>query len=190
MRILDILISGTLLMLTAPIILVCAILIRLGSSGPAIFAQTRVGQNEQLFTCYKLRTMQQGTVSAASHETSALAVTSAGRILRASKLDELPQLWNVLTGTMSLVGPRPCLPVQHDLIAARRRREVFSVRPGVTGVAQVQGVDMSDPERLALLDAEWVRSATVGRYFALIIQTGLGQGRGDRVQSSGLEGRK
>lgn len=188
LRLLDIVVSTSLLIFALPVICVCILLIRLGSSGPGLFRQTRVGRGEQTFTCYKLRTMKLGTVSAASHEVHSSSITSIGRFLRACKLDELPQLVNVLGGSMSLVGPRPCLPTQIELMEARRRLNVFSVRPGVTGVAQVQGVDMSDPERLALLDAQWVDRASVREYIALVIQTGLGRGRGDKVRQHAEEG--
>ena len=99
--------------------------------------------------------MYRTTLSAASHETPASAVTPLGRRLRALKLDELPQLWNVLKGEMSLVGPRPCLPSQTVLVDEREKRGVLAIRPGITGKAQVMGVDMSDPARLAEIDASY-----------------------------------
>ena len=107
------------LLLTAPVVLILIPVIRLTSPGPAIFAQTRVGWKGREFTCYKLRTMAANTRQAATHEISAASVTGIGRILRKTKLDELPQLYNVLIGEMSLVGPRPCLPVQEELIRER-----------------------------------------------------------------------
>ena len=90
-----------------------------------------------------------GTASVASHLASATSITPFGNFLRKSKLDELPQLWNVLKGEMSLVGPRPCLFNQEELIAERDKRGVFEVRPGITGLAQVNTIDMSTPELLA-----------------------------------------
>src|SRR5690606_22830348 len=113
-------------------------------------------RGEAVFVCYKLRTMAPGTPDRGTHEVSVAAVTPLGRFLRKMKLDELPQLWNVLVGEMSLVGPRPCLTSQGAVIAARRARGVYAVRPGVTGPAQVLGVDMSTPEQLAEIDASWV----------------------------------
>lgn len=183
LRTADILFSAAGLIVAAPIVLGCMIAIRATSEGPAIFAQERVGRGKRTFTCYKLRTMKQGTRSAASHDIGESAVTPLGRFLRRVKLDELPQLLNVLKGEMSFVGPRPCLPSQHELIEARDVRGLYSLRPGITGPAQVLGVDMSDPDRLAELDTRWL-SRSVGRYLQLIIMTGTGHGRGDRVNAS------
>jgi lipopolysaccharide/colanic/teichoic acid biosynthesis glycosyltransferase len=114
---------------------------------------------------------------------SSTAVTVIGAFLRRSKLDELPQLWNVLRGDMSLVGPRPGLPGQHELVRARESEGVFSARPGITGLAQLRGIDMSTPELLALTDAEMLRRLNLKSYFAYIFQTVLGGGAGDRVRS-------
>ena len=100
-----------------------------------------------MFTCYKFRTMAQGAPLAGSHEVSGSWITPIGRRLRSLKLDELPQLFNVLRGDMSLVGPRPCLPNQAEVIAARRARDVFNIRPGITGIAQLTSIDMSKPEQ-------------------------------------------
>ena len=133
------------LVLSSPLVAVAVLAIRRESPGPAIFRQQRVGRWGREFTCYKLRTMYVGTAHLPTHETQASAVTPLGQKLRRWKLDELPQLFNVLTGEMSLVGPRPCLPTQTALIEARRTRNVFAVRPGITGLAQVRGIDMSEP---------------------------------------------
>jgi len=96
-------------------------------------------------------------------------------------LDELPQLWNVLKGDMSLVGPRPCLPNQLELITERERRGVFTVRPGITGLAQVNEIDMSTPELLAETDEQMIETLNFKNYFSYILQTVLGKGRGDRI---------
>ena len=97
-------------------------------------------------------------------------------------MDELPQLWNVLKGDMSLVGPRPCLETQHELIEERSKRNVFSVRPGITGLAQVNDIDMSTPELLAETDAKMIASFSVKQYFYLIFLTLTGKGSGDRIR--------
>lgn len=165
-----------------PVILIAGLLIRAGSPGPALFRQQRVGHNEKLFVCYKLRTMKQGTPSVGTHELLPAAVTPLGRILRRLKVDELPQLWNVLRGEMSLVGPRPCLPSQAELIDERRLQGVFAVRPGVTGPAQVKSIDMSMPVRLAKEDALWSRAPNVRDYVRIILLTAVGKGQGDRVR--------
>ncbi|WP_185982931.1 sugar transferase [Aureimonas mangrovi] len=182
-RLFDIACSLAGLVLLGWLILLLAWMIRRESDGAGIFRQSRVGQGERVFTFYKLRTMRSGTAHAASHETPRAAVTPLGARLRHFKLDELPQLWNVLKGDMSLVGPRPCLPTQRQLIEARRERGVFALRPGITGPAQIAGVDMSDPERLAVLDAAYLREQSFFGDLGLILKTVFGGGRGDRVRS-------
>ncbi|OQM73837.1 sugar transferase [Manganibacter manganicus] len=182
-RIIEFVLAGVGALMAAPVILGCAAAIRLTSSGSAIFRQVRVGLNEQPFTCLKLRTMYLNTGDAPSHETKVSAITPVGHFLRRTKLDELPQLWNILKGEMSFVGPRPCLPSQVELIAARRKRGVYAIRPGITGVAQVAGVDMSDPERLAKLDAVYLAEYSLMTDLRLIMATLFGAGRGDRVRS-------
>ena len=161
-----------------PILLIVIIAIRLQSPGPAIFTQVRVGKDGRPFTCYKLRTMYSGTANLPTHEVQASSVTALGEHLRRFKIDELPQLCNVLIGDMSLVGPRPCLPSQTELVEARRRLGVLEVRPGITGLAQVNGVDMSDANRLAEIDAQYVRTQSLMGDFRLILATLRGQGVG------------
>ncbi len=154
-----------------PVIALTCIAIRMESAGPAIFRQQRVGRAERPFTVYKLRTMRIGTDQKPTHEVSVNAYTRLGRFLRSSKLDEVPQLVNVLRGDMSLVGPRPCLQTQDHLIAERRCRGVHDVRPGITGLAQVFGIDMSEPRKLARVDALYIRKQTVAFDVWLIFRT-------------------
>jgi lipopolysaccharide/colanic/teichoic acid biosynthesis glycosyltransferase len=170
-RAMDVGLSLVGLIVSAPILLVCAFAIVLDSKGNPIFRQERVGRDSRSFTCYKLRTMRVGTPTAATHEVSQSQVTRVGEFLRRTKLDELPQLWNVLRGEMSLVGPRPCLPMQVALIEARRERGVMDLRPGITGVAQLKGIDMSDPERLAAVDATYIGDVSLWTDIRLIVQT-------------------
>lgn len=167
------------LAVASPVLLVCAVLIRLDSPGPAFLRQTRVGQNGRHFTCLKLRTMYADTGDRPTHEVGRSSVTRIGHFLRRTKLDELPQLWNVLAGDMNFVGPRPCLPSQTALVEARREKGVLAMRPGITGVAQIAGVDMSDPERLAKLDATYRRSLRTD--IGIIVATILGAGQGDKT---------
>jgi O-antigen biosynthesis protein WbqP len=130
--------------------------------------------------------MYSGTANLPTHQVQASAVTSLGELLRRFKVDELPQLWNVLLGDMSLVGPRPCLPSQTELVEARKRLGVFAVRPGITGLAQVSGVDMSDANRLAEIDAQYVRTQSFVGDLRLVWATLRGQGVGvDQVVRSG-----
>jgi len=164
------------LLILCPVIAAAMIAIRLETPGTALFAQARVGRGGRSFTCYKLRTMHRNTKELPSHEVGAAALTSVGGILRRFKLDELPQLYNVLIGEMSLVGPRPCLPSQTELIEARRREGALDVRPGITGLAQVQGLDMSDPQLLAAVDGEYARTRSLAGDILLILRTATGAG--------------
>jgi O-antigen biosynthesis protein WbqP len=166
------------LILLWPVILAAVVAIRLNSPGPGILAQRRIGRDGAVFTCYKLRTMHQKTAQLPTHQVGASALTSIGGFLRRSKLDELPQLYNVVRGDMSLVGPRPCLPSQTELIEARSRRGALRVLPGITGLAQVHGIDMSDPVRLACTDAVYARTRSFGGDLRLILQTLMGSGVG------------
>jgi len=155
--------------------------IRLSSPGPGLFAQTRLGKGEQPFTLYKFRTMSQGTRSVGTHEVDAASVTKLGRVLRATKLDELPQVWNILRGEISLIGPRPGLPNQTALREARAHQGVFAIRPGISGLAQVEGLDMSTPEALAERDADYIALQSLNEEMRIILATVRGKGGGDRV---------
>lgn len=163
-----------------PVLLLLTV-IGLFDTGSPIFSQKRVGRNKRPFTLVKFRTMKKDTASVASHLASADAITSFGRFLRRTKLDELPQLWNVLKGEMSLVGPRPCLFNQEELVAEREQRGVLAVRPGITGLAQVNDIDMSTPRLLAETDQKMLENLTLGAYFRYIFMTVAGKGAGDRV---------
>ena len=182
-RISDLLLSALGLLVLFPILCLLAVIGWFDNRSP-LFRQHRVGRYQQPFVLVKFRTMRPDTASVATHLADSSAVTSYGRFLRRTKLDELPQLWNVLHGDMSLVGPRPCLFNQHELIAERGLRGVFDVRPGITGLAQVQGIDMSTPELLAKTDAEMIASLNIMNYFRYIFLTALGNGAGDRMRKS------
>lgn len=157
------------------------VLVKVGSPGPGIFAQDRVGKDGKVFTCYKFRSMRQGTRQAGTHEISESAVTKVGAFMRKTKIDELPQIWNILKGELSLVGPRPCLPVQEALIEERRKRGVLNVLPGITGLAQIEGIDMSDPVRLARKDAQYIARRGLLLDLKIILATFTGKGQGDRT---------
>nr|WP_286198151.1 sugar transferase [Salinisphaera sp. G21_0] len=163
-------------------ILLIIYIIGLFDTGSPLFRQERVGRNKKPFTLVKFRTMKVDTASVASHLASSSSITPLGRFLRKSKLDELPQLWNVLKGDMSLVGPRPNLFNQEELIAARDRLGVYDVLPGITGLAQVNHIDMSTPELLAETDRQMIESLTVRGYFKYVLMTATGSGQGDRVR--------
>jgi O-antigen biosynthesis protein WbqP len=185
-RAFDILASALFLAVFWPVLLIIIIAIRLQDPGSPIFAQVRVGKGGRLFTCYKLRTMYSGTLNLPSHQVGASSVTPLGTRLRRFKIDELPQLVNVVIGDMSLVGPRPCLPSQTELIEARRERGVLDVLPGITGLAQVNNVDMSNALRLAEIDGQYARSRSFLGDLRLIFATLGGQGVGiDQVIRDG-----
>lgn len=180
-RILDIVFSLLGLLVGFPILLLLT-LIGLFDTGSPIFRQQRVGRDRKPFILVKFRTMKVETASVASHLASSSSITKFGHFLRRTKLDELPQLWNVLKGEMSLVGPRPGLFNQEELTAARENHGVYSVRPGITGLAQVNEIDMSTPEKLAEVDAEMIRTMSLKNYFKYIFMTVAGKGSGDRVK--------
>jgi len=182
-RALDILFSLLGMICGIPVFLVVIILSLLDHGSP-FFKQMRIGKNQRPFTLVKFRTMAIGTQSVGTHLVDPSSITKLGRFLRKTKLDELPQLFNVLTGQMSLVGPRPCLPNQTELIEERLKRGVFDVRPGITGVAQVNDVDMSTPRKLARYDLVMVRRMSLRLYFKMLVATAVGKGRGDRVRTA------
>ena len=180
-RLLDFLFAAIGLVCGSPILLLL-ILIGFFDTGSPIFCQQRLGRNQKPFTLIKFRTMRVDTASVATHLADASAITPFGHFLRRTKLDELPQLWNVLKGEMSLVGPRPGLPNQLELTAAREAQGVFEVRPGITGLSQINEIDMSTPEKLAESDARMIANMSITNYFRYIIMTVLGKGSGDRIR--------
>lgn len=181
-RSIDILVAFFGLLFGAPLFIVLWLIVRFDTRVP-LFRQKRVGRHQQPFVLLKFRTMRPDTAHVASHLVSAKAITPMGAVLRRSKLDELPQLWNVLLGHMSLVGPRPGLVNQHGLTRARAAKGVYIARPGITGLAQVNGIDMSNPELLAQTDACMLRKLNLRNYFKFIFLTILGKGTGDGVKT-------
>lgn len=182
-RLLDFIFALLGLLFGFPVLLLIYV-IGLFDTGSPLFLQERVGRNKQPFTLVKFRTMKVDTASVASHLASTSSITRLGGFLRKTKLDELPQLWNVLKGEMSLVGPRPNLFNQDELIAERDALGVYGVRPGITGLAQVNEIDMSTPKLLAETDQQMIKSLTLADYFRYIFMTVAGKGSGDRVNKS------
>mgnify|MGYP001456281954 CR=1 FL=1 len=182
LRVFDILFSLFGLLLGLPILLVI-FLIGLFDTGSPVFIQERVGRWKRSFRLVKFRTMSKDTASVASHLASSSSITKLGGFLRRTKLDEIPQLWNVLMGDMSLVGPRPNLFNQKELIQKRDALGVYNVRPGITGLAQINEIDMSTPALLAKTDREMIDTLSVSSYFKYIFATVSGKGSGDRVKS-------
>jgi O-antigen biosynthesis protein WbqP len=180
-RFIDFLASFFGLLLLWPILLTVTI-IGMFDTGSPIFIQTRVGRNKKPFKLVKFRTMSVETKSVASHLANNSSITKLGYFLRKTKIDELPQLINVVKGDMSLVGPRPNLFNQEELIKERDDLGVYDVLPGITGLAQVHNIDMSTPILLAKTDKEMIDSLTITNYFKYIIMTVTGSGSGDAVK--------
>ena len=190
-RLLDILAALTCGVLLLPLLLILIVLIRLDSPGRAVFTQKRVGRGKRTFLLYKFRTMRIDT----PHDvpTHLLAdpqryITRAGRFLRKTSLDELPQLWNVLIGDMSFVGPRPALWNQFDLIELRDACGANSVRPGLTGLAQVSGRDELPIDVKAAYDGEYVRSLSFLLDVKCVLRTLRDAFRGAGVVEGGRAG--
>ena len=180
-RFFDFIFSFIGLVLFSPIFLVL-IVIGYFDTGSPIFRQERVGKGKQPFRLMKFRSMNVNAPSVATHLSSVSSITPIGSFLRKSKLDELPQLWNVFVGDMSLVGPRPNLFNQEELIHERDSRGVYSVRPGITGLAQINKIDMSTPQLLAQTDAKMIQELNTLGYFKYIFLTVFGKGFGDRIK--------
>ncbi|MFG0449565.1 sugar transferase [Shewanella algae] len=180
-RIIDFLAAFFGLLLLWPVLLIITI-IGMFDTGSPIFIQTRVGKNKRPFDLIKFRTMSVETKSVASHLASNASITKLGMFLRKTKIDELPQLINVLKGEMSLVGPRPNLFNQEELIKERDALGVYDILPGITGLAQVQNIDMSTPKLLAETDKKMIDTLNVKNYFKYILMTVTGSGSGDAVK--------
>jgi O-antigen biosynthesis protein WbqP len=170
----DVVVALILLVLLSPVFLVLSIWIKLDSKGPVMFRQRRIGQHQKEFMLVKFRTMRDDTpnevpthlMKQASHY-----ITKSGRFLRRTSLDELPQLIHVLKGEMSLVGPRPALYNQADLITLRESYGVHKMKPGITGYAQVRGRDELLIEEKAKLDAYYTDHASWWLDIKLLLQT-------------------
>ena len=169
-RIFDFLFSLIGLVFLSPL-LILLFFIGLFDNGSPLFIQSRVGYNLKFFSLIKFRTMPVGVRSAGTHLIKNIKLSSFGYFLRTTKLDEIPQLLNVLLGDMSLVGPRPCLFNQRRLINERKKRGVFKVRPGITGLAQISGINMKTPTLLAKTDQKMIKNMSLSKYFYYIFKT-------------------
>ena len=157
-RFLDILLSLLALLILWPIMLLTALWIKLDSKGPVLFRQQRVGKDQHIFEMYKFRTMRiDAPHDVPTHllKNPEKCITKCGRFLRKTSVDELPQIWNILIGDMSIVGPRPALWNQYDLIEARNECSVNCIRPGLTGWAQINGRDELSVSEKVRFDAEY-----------------------------------
>jgi O-antigen biosynthesis protein WbqP len=180
-RFFDLFFSVLGLFVLSPILLILLIIGYIDTGSP-LFRQQRMGMNQLHFELLKFRSMKLNTETLATHLVQIHAITKWGSFLRKSKLDELPQLFNVLFGDMSFVGPRPNLLNQDDLIEERNKRGVYNSRPGITGLAQIQKIDMSTPLLLAETDAKMIRELNTLGYFKFILFTVFGKGFGDRIK--------
>ena len=180
-RIIDIFLSSLGLIVFSPLIFLVYFIIYVENRSP-IFYQERLGRKMKIFLVVKFRTMSVGTGNYATHLVDPKSISMIGKLLRKTKIDELPQLWNVLKGEMSIVGPRPCLTSQKELIDARLKFNIYRTKPGITGLAQINGIDMSDPLLLAETERKMLRNFNILSYFYYIILTVFGFGLGDRVK--------
>ena len=180
-RIFDFLFSFFGLLVLSPVLLILFAITYFDTGSP-LFRQERIGRFEEPFTLVKFRTMQFNTASVASHLVDKSAITPIGSFLRKSHLDELPQLWNVLKGNMSLVGARPALFSQEKLRDARKKHDVYRVRPGITGLSQVTGHDMSDPKLLSKIDAIYPKIKSIKLDVKILFATITGIFRNNLVE--------
>ena len=172
-RAFDFTVSLALIIILLPVFLLVSIIVLIDAGTPVIFRQYRVGKDNKLFYIYKFRTMRKNTRNAATAELtdSDKFITKSGRILRKTSLDELPQLVNVLLGDMSFVGPRPLIPEEKEIRALRKEYNVYSVKPGITGLAQVNGRDNLSIEEKALFDKEYVDKQSIGLDIKILFKT-------------------
>jgi len=183
-RFLDVVLATVGIVALSPILLVATVISWIDTGSP-LFRQKRIGLNGQAFVLYKFRTMHLSTKELPTHLLPLPKISGFGKFLRRSKIDELPQLLNVLMGAMSMVGPRPCLLSQTAVVDERIKRGVIGCRPGMTGLSQIWGIDMSNPVLLARTDFLTISRMSVCKYLLLCTLTLCGAGRGDRVTVSG-----
>ena len=174
-RIFDFTASLLLLIILSPVFLLVSLLMLIDSGFPVIFRQYRVGKDNKLFYVYKFRTMKKNTRNAATADLAEAesCITKSGRILRKTSIDELPQLFNILIGNMSFVGPRPLIPEEKEIRRLRAEYGVFSVKPGMTGLGQVNGRDMLSIEEKALFDKEYVEKQSFWFDIKILFKTVL-----------------
>lgn len=158
------------------------ILIIFESGGSSIFKQSRVGRNEKIFTLYKFRTMVKNTINIETHKISQNNITKIGKVLRHYKLDELPQIFNIIKGNINLVGPRPSLTTQKNLIKNRKIHRIMNIKPGITGWAQIRRIDMSNTQKLVKVEKDYMSLRSIFFDLKILFYTFLGYGSGDRIK--------
>lgn len=189
-RIFDFTVSLVLIIALLPVFLILALVVLIDSGYPVIFKQYRVGKGNKLFYIYKFRTMRVNTRNAATDDLDEAeqAITKSGRFLRKTSLDELPQLFNVLSGKMSFVGPRPLIPEEKEIRQLRKEYNVYSVRPGITGLAQVNGRDMLSAKEKALFDKEYVEKQSILLDIKIMFKTVLVVLKRENILEGGEKG--
>lgn len=170
-RLLDVVAAGSALLVLSPLLLLTTVLIWLEDRRSPIFRQPRLGRDQVPFTILKFRSMKAGTPDAASADADSLVVTGVGRVLRRTNLDEVPQLLNIVRGEMSIVGPRPALKSQTELISVRSAGTSFAVRPGLTGLAQIRAYDDMPESEKGAYDNEYAARVTFAGDAAIIAKT-------------------
>ena len=189
-RLLDIILSGMALIILSPVLLVVAILVRTKLGSPVIFHQERPGKDEKIFTLCKFRTMTDARDEKGNLLPDSVRLTKFGKLLRATSLDELPELWNIFKGDMSIIGPRPLL-VSYLPYYTEKEKLRHSVRPGLTGLAQVSGRNFIDWDRRIAKDVEYVENLTFAmdiKVLVLTVKTVLGLGKEVAEDTSVAEG--
>ncbi|MBA4049622.1 MAG: lipid carrier--UDP-N-acetylgalactosaminyltransferase [Cyanobacteria bacterium DS2.008] len=182
-RVFDLMMAALLLIPSSVIVFLCAAIIAFECRGNPIFVQRRVGQHGLSFNLIKIRTMHINTVSVPSHQADVNQVLKVGKLIRRFKIDELPQIINVIKNEMSFVGPRPCLESQTEVISERAKLGVDVLKPGITGLSQICGIDMARPKMLARKDAEYLQSYGLRFDLKIIYRTLVGSGTGDAISS-------
>jgi len=172
-RVIDVVFSAIALLVLSPLMLLVGVLIRMEDGGPALFRQVRVGQYGKPFTLLKFRSMPVNTGDIPSVQAREVRITRVGRVIRRLNIDELPQLVNILKGEMSLVGPRPALPVQKELINMRRHNGALACKPGLTGLAQVNAYDGMPEEEKAAWDGKYAANVSLANDLMIILRTFL-----------------
>ena len=159
------------LFLILPFLVASSIFILIEDGFPLFFKQKRIGINKNIFTIYKIRTLKTDAPNVGTHDLEDCFKLKAGRIIRALKLDEFPQFFNVFKGDINLVGPRPGLESQIELEQARTEAGIFIVKPGITGLAQVLGYDMSEPVTLAAIDKIYIKNKSISLDLLILMGT-------------------